>query len=145
MFFPRSFLKIVFVWLLKYKSSLHILDINVLSAILLVIFPNSLWSSFALLSILLEAWKFLSWIFFSLFWFCCLCFWCHSQKIIVKFNFIMFPYVFFQNFRVLSFIFRSLIHFEVLVWCIDPIWLFSMWIFSFSKTIFSKGCLLPTE
>ena len=77
------------------------------------------------------------------FHFCCLCFWCQIQIIIIKIN--LKSLLFFsRSFMVSSFIFRSLIHFEfIFVYGVNGlISFFCKWLSSFltsitEETIFS--------
>ena len=51
---------------------------------------------------------------FNLFNFYCLCFWCHILEIIAKMNAKeLFPYIFLRSFMVLGLKFKSLTHFEL--------------------------------
>ena len=89
----------VFFFLLNYMSSLYILHINPLSDILFTnIFSHSIGYLFIVLAVPLTN-----------FCFCCLCFWCHIQKIIAKMSFPMF-----SSFTVLGLMLQSLIHFKLI-------------------------------
>ena len=75
---------------------------------------------------------------------CCLCFGCHIREIIVYYNVMKFsPYIFFYNFIVSNFMFKSFIHFELIFVCgidKDPPSFCWMWISSFPSSICLGDC-----
>ena len=110
------FLNYLFL-LLSCLNSLYILNINPLSDIWFAnIFFHSIGCFFTWLIFFLLHGSFLVW---------CICtclfllllpdFWCHIQEIIIKTNVIkLFSYIFSRSFIVPGFMFKSLIHFELI-------------------------------